>query len=95
MRQDHICLTGCCIAGCIGGGIRMDRLRMELVHCVTKHDRAGMGRKGYNVYALGHYLGAVDDCMARIASVAGIENALRVGFNDRLLDKLLKAIAVS
>ncbi len=64
----------------------------KLVHAVTRYDRAQSIKRGYNHYALGIYLNRIDDVMGDIHKGVGVAKALQSGFNDRLLDHLLKAI---
>lgn len=67
-------------------------IRAKLVHAVTEFDRKASTRRGFNPYALGIYLGRVDDVIADINKGATPRKALCAGFSDRLLDHCLKAI---
>jgi hypothetical protein len=70
-----------------------------LSHAVTRWDRLQAAKASrtprayYNPNALGIYLGRVEETIALVQRGTGIEEALRSGFNDRLLDFLLRAVA--
>ena len=68
------------------------QLERDLTHALTRYDRAQSTRKGYNHYALGIYLGRVDDVLARVAHGKSVADALRANYNDRLLRQLLDAL---
>lgn len=71
----------------------MAERKSALEHAVTAWDRKQSARKGYNHYALGIYLRRVDEVMEDVEAGMPMEQALRRGFNDRLLDHLLKALS--
>ena len=72
-------------------------LKEKLNHAVKEYDRKQykkslQSKRGYyNEYALGIYLGRVDDCCQVIEAGADIRKTLEDNFNDRLLDCVLKA----
>ena len=72
-------------------------LKQKLDHAVTEYDRKQYAKSlkskhgYYNHYALGIYLGRVDDCCQVIEAGADIRKTLEDNFNDRLLDCVLKA----
>lgn len=68
------------------------RLSFKLTHAVTDYDRKQSTRKGYNAYALSHYLGACQEAMTRIEAGIPIRQALCHHFCGLLLDKVLKAV---
>lgn len=67
------------------------KLRHTLTHAVTEYDRKQSKRKGYNIYALAHYLGAVQEAMAELG-LDTLRDTLVEHFNGRLLDVVLKAV---
>ena len=67
-------------------------LHFKLSHAVTEYDRKQQGKRGYNVYALSHYLGAVNDVEDAVKSGKSLRSALVSNFNGRLLDACLKAV---
>jgi len=66
-------------------------LKDTLIHAVTAYDRKQSTRRGYNPYALGQYFQRIDEVCLDIEAGAEPRAALMAGFNDRLLDVLLKA----
>lgn len=73
-----------------------DATRSLLTHAVTRYDRAEAAKAArnrrayYNPYALGIYLGRVDDIMADLEKGSTLEDAVAAAFNDRLRDHVLK-----
>lgn len=63
-----------------------------LRHAVTRYDRRQEGRKGYNPYALGLYMGAVGRVEQDLLAGASLRGALVHNFNGRLLDFCLKSL---
>lgn len=70
-------------------------LHHKLIHAATEYDRRQQGKRGYNVYALGHYLGAIERAEQDIDAGATVRAALVASFNGRLLDTMLKAAGES
>lgn len=69
-------------------------VHQKLIHAVTTWDRKQAAKKGWhNPNALAIYLGRVEQVAAQIESGADPVAAITGGFNDRLRDHLLKAIA--
>lgn len=68
-----------------------DTIQTRLVHSLTRYDRQQETRRGYNPYALGHYLARVDLVLSELANGADLRSTLVRNFNDRLLDVVLKA----
>lgn len=67
--------------------------RTKLLHAVTEYDRKQSTKKGYNIYALAHYLMAVDRARdAMVDEGLDLRAALISCFNGRLLDVCLKAV---
>jgi hypothetical protein len=72
-------------------------LNDKLAHALTEYDRkeeekARKSKHGYhNIYALGHYMNALHDVDADIASGTPVRQALLKAYTGRLLDKVLKA----
>ena len=66
--------------------------QMKLSHAVTEYDRRQQGKRGYNVYALAQYLGAVNKVEDAVKSGKSLRAALVANFNGRLLDVCLKAV---
>lgn len=62
--------------------------RMKLLHEITEFDRRY--QKG-NPYALALMIAGLNNAAARYAETGNLETALTEYFDDRLLDKLLKA----
>ena len=71
------------------------KLRHRLTHAVTEHDRRQQKRKGYNMYALAHYLGACQSAITEIEAGTPIRTAVVGHFCGRLLDVVLKAVGES
>ncbi len=69
------------------------QLHDTLAHAVTEYDRKQSARKGYNHYALGHYLGAVQEICAVLAHYPDrlTRDVIVEHFNGRLLDTCLRA----
>ncbi len=65
------------------------RIARELTHVLTQWDRKQSSRKDYNRYALGIYLGRVDDVVERLARGESMMQAFRANFNDRLLQHVI------
>lgn len=70
----------------------MDDLHYTLVHAVTEYDRKQQGKRGYNIWALPQYLGAVETAEQRIAEGKTTREALVASFCGRLLDVVLKSV---
>ena len=74
------------------------KLNFKLVSAVTEYDRKQEARyrsKGpgfYNIYALSHYLNAVQEAEKEIKQGVPVRKALVNHFNGRLLDVVLKAV---
>ena len=66
-------------------------MHFKLAHAVTTYDRRASTRRGYNPYALGIYLGAVERACELMATMPA-RDAVKQCFNDRLLDACLKSI---
>lgn len=66
-------------------------LHLKLVHAATEYDRKQSKKRGYNIYALAHYMGRIQDIEKDIAAGRPLRQALLAGFTGRLLDALLKA----
>jgi hypothetical protein len=64
----------------------------KLAHAVTQYDIRQSKKRGYNIYALAHYLGAVQETCREIEAGKSIRSALVGNFNGRLLDVCLKAV---
>lgn len=80
----------------------MPDLRRILEHTVTQFDvreekaAAKSKRRGqHNIYALGIYLGRVDDVIIAVDAGTSIARALHDSFSDRLLTCLEKACGVA
>lgn len=71
----------------------MSNLATHLAHAVTRYDRMQEGKKGYNRYALGIYLGRVNDIVEEVAHGVQLQAALNDGFNDRLRDFVINYMA--
>jgi hypothetical protein len=71
--------------------------RKLLVHAATVYDRKMMARPKFHqsIYALGHYLRRIDDCLEDVRKGATPRQALIAGFNGPLLTALLKALGES
>lgn len=67
-------------------------LRFKLTHAVTDFDRKQQGKRGYNIYALAHYLGAIERIEEEIQSGKAIRDAIVSNLSGRLLDRCLKAV---
>jgi hypothetical protein len=67
-------------------------VRSRLEHALTDYDRKQSTRRGYNPYALTHYLGAISDAWILVSQGKSWEEALRQVLCDRVLDVALKAI---
>jgi hypothetical protein len=67
-------------------------LRSRLVNAVTEYDRKQEGKRGYNRYAIGHYLGAVDRVMEEVGKGYSVRSAINNNFTGRLADYLLRSV---
>ncbi len=69
------------------------QLRSTLAHAVTRYDMKQAGKRGYNRYALGMYLGAVQDICSELRDHPEKETraVIVAHFNGRLLDHCLRA----
>ncbi len=67
-------------------------LNHKLTHAVTEYDRKQSKRKGYNMYALSHYLGACQEIAKEVDTGVNIRKACVEHLTGRLLDVVLKAI---
>ncbi len=66
-------------------------LRQKLLDVLIKHDTQQMKGKHYNIYAMGHYVKGLQRVTKCVEHKLTIRHSLLLSFNDRLLDKLLKA----
>lgn len=66
-------------------------IRHKLSHTVTEYDRKQSRKRGYNIYAISHYLGAVQEIETDIDNGADLRAAIIAHFNGRLCDVVLKA----
>ncbi len=69
------------------------QLHATLAHAVTEYDRKQAGKRGYNHYALAHYLGAVQTICAELTVDPDrlTRDVIIDHFNGRLLDVCLRA----
>lgn len=73
----------------------MDALvRHKLSHAATEYDRKQSTRKGYNMYALSHYLGAVQDIEEDVDKGVELRKAIVTRTTGRLATALLKAVGL-
>lgn len=64
----------------------------KLRHAATAYDKRCCARERMpNIYRLGHIFSRIAECEADIAAGADVRATLCDGFNDRLLDVMLKA----
>ena len=73
-------------------------LHSKLVSVAAEYDRKESTKRGYNIYALAHYMEAiqsVDACLAKLLFSANPQDDVRRvlcgHFTGRLLDQMLKA----
>ena len=64
---------------------------LDIAHAVTEYDRKQAGKKGYNIWALGHYMKACQDVRAHVANGVTLRDAIIGCFNGRLCDHVLKS----
>jgi hypothetical protein len=65
----------------------------KLLHAVTEYDRKQSTKKGYNMYALSHYCGAINQrVIPAINQGVPIRKAILMGFCGRLADVCLRAV---
>lgn len=64
----------------------------RIVAALTEYDRRQSTRRGYNHYALGHYLGALQEAEKLVDDGQSWSDALPQVFCDRVLDVCLRAI---
>jgi hypothetical protein len=67
-------------------------LHFKLTHAVTDFDRKQQAKRGYNIFALSQYLGAVSRIEEEIQAGRPIRDAIVSNLNGRLLDRCLKAV---
>lgn len=73
----------------------MDPLtRHKLTHAVTEYDRKQSTRRGYNPYALSHYLGAVQQIETDVDAGADLRAAILDNLLGRLATAALKAVGL-
>lgn len=63
-----------------------------MVHAVTAYDRRESTKASYNRYALGIYLGRVDDVQRDIDAGASVRAAIVAGFTGILRDAVLRGV---
>lgn len=71
-----------------------EELKFRLIHGLTAYDQRQSTKRGYNRYALGIYLGRVDDICADVERGADIASAIRRGFSGAVLRAACKAAGV-
>lgn len=64
----------------------------RLLAALTEYDRKQSTKRGYNHYALAHYMAALGRAQDAMREGCSIREALLRCFNDRLLDCCLKAV---
>jgi hypothetical protein len=67
-------------------------LRQRLESIVTLYDMGQCNRRGYNPYALGIYLERANKVADEVEAGEPLEDSLHKGFNDRLLDYIMKRV---
>ncbi len=82
-----------------GRRVTLTELESLLAHAVTEYDRKQAARAGkrsyYNPYALAQYLARVTEIITDIKVGAPIRAAIVAGFEDRILDFVLRRIGES
>ncbi|MBU1621878.1 MAG: hypothetical protein KJ604_20675 [Gammaproteobacteria bacterium] len=68
--------------------------RLKLSSALTAYDIRQSKRKGYNRYAIGHYLKALEQTERAIDQGEDIRSALVANYCGRLLDVTLKAVGL-
>jgi hypothetical protein len=69
-------------------------LHDKLIHAVTEFDRKQSKKPHYNMYALGQYIGRVQEVTADIVAGANPREAITAAFSGRLLAVCLKAASL-
>jgi len=69
-------------------------VRHKLLHAATEYDRKQSTKKGYNVYALSHYLGAVQAIEEDVDHGMDLRKAIVTRTTGRLATALLKAVGL-
>lgn len=72
----------------------MMTMRDKLVHAVTEWDRKQSAKRHYNPYGLGIMLERVDEVASIIERGGDARTEIMAGFNDRLLDHLLRSVGL-
>ena len=72
-----------------------ESLEIALQHAVTEYDRKQAGKRCWNPHALPLYLEAVERAVALVRAGKDVRSAIVANFNDRLLDRCLKAAGLS
>lgn len=68
-------------------------LHDKLLHAVTEYDRKQSTKRGHNMYALSHYLGALNQrVLPMIEQGVPVRQAILKGFCGRLADVCLRAV---
>lgn len=65
-------------------------LHYKLVHAVTEYDRKQSAKRGYSIYALAHYIGAIQRVSDEIAKGYSVRSAILNNLTGRLCDVCLK-----
>jgi hypothetical protein len=73
--------------------LKQERIADKLLHAVTAYDEKQSTKKGYNMYALSQYIGAINErVIPALESGTPLRQAILKGFCGRLLDVCLKAV---
>jgi hypothetical protein len=64
----------------------------KLAHAAVEYDRKQIGKPGFNLYALSHYLQAIERVESIVAAGQSLREAILCCFTGRLLGVMLKAV---
>jgi hypothetical protein len=72
-----------------------ERIRLRLIQAVTDYDRKESTKRGWSMYALGHYFRAIRQVADEMEAGTAPRKALVANLTGRLLDTCLKVIGES
>lgn len=67
---------------------------LKLHSAIVAFDKRQERTKSYNIYAMGHYCGAMEKVKESVASGSSLARALYDNFNGRLLTTLEKSVGL-
>jgi hypothetical protein len=75
------------------GAMTAEEIHSRIASALTQHDREQYTKPGWNPYALGHYMGAVQNIHDSIKGGMSARQAVLTHLTGRVADKALKSIS--